>query len=113
VGNGYSAAGPLVASLALAMCESPAATVPRLAFNPLGDVAGGAVRAVLEVFDDAPLDLVLALTRRGATVAGATCVVASRRRTNRRTDLDRLSRRHGRRRGEHSGRPRCRRTAPD
>ena len=45
----------------------------------LGDVAGGALRVVLEVFDDAPLDVVLALTRRGATVAGATRGRSTRR----------------------------------
>jgi hypothetical protein len=35
VHHGYSAAWLSVTSLALAMCDSPAATVPRLAFNPL------------------------------------------------------------------------------
>jgi hypothetical protein len=34
VRHGYSAARPLVMSLALAMCHRPAAMVTRLAFNP-------------------------------------------------------------------------------
>src|SRR5215211_2698092 len=45
----------------------------------LGDVAGGALRVVLPVLDDAPLDVVLALTRGGATAAGATRGRSTRR----------------------------------
>lgn len=47
--------------------------------SPLGDVAGGALRVVVEVFDDAPLDVVLARARRGATAAGATRGCSTRR----------------------------------
>src|SRR6266536_2352511 len=45
----------------------------------LGDAAGSAPRVVLEELDDAPFHVVLALTRRGATVAGATRGRSTRR----------------------------------
>src|SRR3954452_9525477 len=50
----------------------------------LGHVAGGALRVVLEVVDDAPGDVALALTRRGASGAGAACGRSAHRALRRR-----------------------------
>src|SRR3954449_1330178 len=53
----------------------------------LGHVAGGALRVVLEVVDDAPGDVALALTRRGASGAGAACGRSAHRALRRRRAL--------------------------
>src|SRR3954452_5717752 len=53
----------------------------------LGHVAGGALRVVLEVVDDAPGDVALALTRGGASGAGAACGRSAHRALRRRRAL--------------------------
>ena len=47
--------------------------------QPLGEVAGRAQRVLVQVLDDALLDVVLVQSRRGATVAGATGGRSTRR----------------------------------
>ena len=61
------------------MCDQPRGDGAAVGVQSLRDVAGGALWVVLQVLDDASLDVVLALTRSGAAVAGATRGRSARR----------------------------------
>ena len=95
VRHGYSAAWPRGDVAGPDNVRQPCGDRAAIGVQSLGDVAGGALRVVVEVFDDAPFDVVLVLTRRGATVAGATRGRSTRRalRHQRQPDQRRIWRR--------------------